>query len=136
MDYNGTTWSLSNASSENLIRKPAGILEMPAQLNWTYDELERIIRQNPGIDRIGLKTAEYGSREDSSSRAGAYLDALVLLVSAKLGIPVMTRLYNQLGTKRATVKADAEARVGRTVAAWNEQMADAIAVAWMVSRCE
>jgi len=135
VDYDGTTWTLSNASSENLIRKPAGILEMPEQLKWTYDELERIIRQNPDIDRIGLKTAEYGSREDSSSRTGAYLDALVLLVSANMGIPVTPRLYTQLGTKRATVKADAETRVGRTITAWNEQMADAIAVAWMVSRC-
>lgn len=133
--YDGTTWSLCNASSENLIRKPAGILDMPDQLKWTYDELERIIRQNPDIEHIALKTAEFGSREDSSSRTGAYLDALVLLVCANAGIPVTTRLYSQLGTKRATVKDDAEARVGRTGATWNEQMADAVAAAWMVSRC-
>ncbi len=72
--------------------------------------------------------------ESSASRESAYYDAAVLLAAGRWGIPVDTFFHNQIGTNSREVKAYAEAKVGRTTMYWNEQMADAVAVAFKVTQ--
>lgn len=134
MESAGGACSLLNAGAENLIRKPAHIEDVAAHLYWVKDELRRVIRQNPGLDLIALKTPEFQGRKTNASRLGDYLDAVVLLVAAETGIPVVTKLYSQMATRRADVARHAEDRVGRTSTNWNDQMADAVAVAWIAQR--
>jgi hypothetical protein len=126
--------SLLNAGGENLIKKPAHIDEVAAHLNWVKAELHRVIRQNPRLDVIALKTPELQGSKTSVSRFGDYLDAVVLLVAAEVAIPVITKLYSQMATRRLDVSRHAEDRVGRTTTNWNHQMADAVVVAWIAQR--
>jgi len=128
------TCSLLNASSENLIRKPAHVTEVPEHLKWVKDELQRVIRQNPGLDLIALKTPEFQGSKTNTSRLGDYLDSVVLLVAADAGVPVITKLYSQMATRRSDVARHAEDRVGKTISNWNDQMADAVAAAWIAQR--
>lgn len=131
VESDGTTCTLLNAAAENVLKKPAAIATTEAQLKWVKDELDRIIRQNPDISAIALKVPEFTGSKTSSSRLGDYLDAMVLLAAAEAEIPVVIKLYSQMATKRADVARHAEDRVGRTSTGWNDQMADAVAVAWI-----
>lgn len=126
--------SLLNENSENIIRKPVGITETHNHLKWIKEELHRIIRQNTNLDVIALKVPEFAGSRTASARNGDYLDAIVLLVAAEVNLPVITKLYSQMATKRTDVTRQAEDRVGRTSTGWNEQMADAVAVAWIAQR--
>lgn len=131
----GETCTLLNRSTENSLRRPAELEEnIPGQLRWVHAEIARILRQHPDLARVALKVPEFRSAEDTSSRIGNYLDAVVQLAAANAGVPIVTRLYSQMATRRADVKRHAEERVGRSETNWNEQMADAIAVAWYVAR--
>lgn len=130
---NGTVRML-NLENEHLLKIPANIDNIPETLNWLESELERIIRQNQEINQINLKVNEYARSESGSSRVASYLDAIVLLVASKNSIPVATKLYSQLGTKRKDVKNHAEHRVAKTETHWNEQIADAIIAAWVGSK--
>lgn len=124
--------TLLNAETENQIKVPAGVSEYSEQLAWQKDEIDRIIRQNPDISKVVLKVGEYGRSDTKATRLGAYFDAMVILAAKEANLPVETKIYNQLGTKRAQVKDHAENRVGRTLTHWNEQVADAIVAAWSV----
>ncbi len=114
VESTGGVCSLINGNSENLIKKPAGITEDCDQLKWIKDELHRIIRQTPNLDLIALKVPEFAGSKTASARHGDYLDAIVLLVAAEANIPVITKLYNQMATKRSDVTRHAEDRVGKT----------------------
>lgn len=133
VQWDGQSTSLLNSKDENLIKIPAGISEVSKQLHWLQEELNRVIRQNPDISYIGLKTNEYvrGS-ESTQSRIAAYLDGIVHVVAAQNGIPIMCKLYSQIKTKRNDVLQFAEAKIGKTECNWNHQMADAVAVSWSV----
>lgn len=122
--------SLSNSDSENLIKVPAGVVDSSDILAWQKEEIDRILRQNSGIQKVILKVGEYRRSDTKSNRLGAYLDAMVILASKQADIPVEEKIYKQLDTKRVQVKCDAETRVGKTKTHWNEQIADAIAAAW------
>lgn len=122
--------NLLNSSTENMIKIPAGLSELNDQLSWQKGEIDRIIRQNKDVTKILLKIGEYGRSDTKSTRLGAYLDAMVILAAKEANIPIETKIYNQIATKRSEVKAHAEARAGKTDAHWNEQIADAIVVAW------
>jgi len=131
--WDGQSASLLNSSTENLIRMPVGIEEVSEQLYWLYQELNRVIRQNSDIAYIALKPNEYGrGSESANSRTAAYFDGAVHLVAAQNKIPVICKLYRQIGTKRDQVLQFAEDKVGKTQSNWNEQIADAVAVAWSV----
>lgn len=122
--------SLMNANSESLIKVPAGMSDFSEMLSWQKSEIDRIIRQNQNVEKIVLKIGEYGRSDTKSSRLAAYFDAVVILAAREADISLETKIYNQLGTKRAQVKGHAEDRVGRTEKYWNEQIADAIIAAW------
>ena len=53
-------------------------------------------------------------------------------MAGETNLPVEMLLYRAIGTKRDEVKEFAENNVGRGEPYWNEQMADAIAVAFAV----
>jgi len=122
--------SLVNSNSESLIKVPAGMDDFSEKLSWQKDEIDRIIRQNQDVEKILLKIGEYGRSDTKSSRLAAYFDAVVILAAKEANIPIQTKVYNQLSTKRKQVKEHAEARIGRTEKYWNEQIADAIVAAW------
>lgn len=122
--------TLLNSNSESLIKVPAGMNDFSEMLSWQKAEIDRIIRQNQDVAKIVLKIGEYGRNDTKSSRLAAYFDAVVILAAKEADILLDTKIYNQLGTKRAQVKAHAEERVGRTDKYWNEQIADAIIAAW------
>jgi len=122
--------SLVNGNSESLIKVPAGMDDFSEKLSWQKDEIDRIIRQNQDVEKILLKIGEYGRSDTKSSRLAAYFDAVVILAAKEANIPIQTKVYNQLSTKRKQVKEHAEARIGRTEKYWNEQIADAIVAAW------
>ncbi len=122
--------TLLNTNSESLIKVPAGMNDFSEMLSWQKAEIDRIIRQNQDVGKIVLKIGEYGRSDTKSSRLAAYFDAVVILAAKGADILVETKIYNQLGTKRAQVKVHAEDRVGRTDKYWNEQIADAIIAAW------
>ncbi|WP_228608307.1 hypothetical protein [Xanthomonas arboricola] len=132
LEVNGKVISFLNQSTESLIKVPAGVAEAQDIIHWQKSEIDRILRQNPGIDLIAVKTNEYARSETKSTRLASYLDAATLLAAKDADIPVCTRLYSQIGAKRADVKERAESRFGATDKYWNEQMADAIMVAWSV----
>jgi hypothetical protein len=133
IESDGNSHMLINAETENTLKKPASITTNEAHLKWIKDELNRILRQNSDIDKIALKVQEFG-RQTVQSRLGDYMDAMVLLIAADAEIPIVTRLYKQIGTKRADVIRDAEDRVGRTKTHWNNQMADAVVVAQIIAK--
>lgn len=134
VEFNNGTATLLNAATENKLPKPAHITQTSDHLKWVRDELERVVRQNPDLVKIALKTPEFQGSKTAPSRLGEYLDAMVFIVAADASIPVVSKLYSQMSTKRADVQLHAEARVGKTATGWNDQMADAVAVAWSASR--
>jgi hypothetical protein len=132
LELNGKAVNFLNQSTESLIKVPAGVTEAQDIVHWQKSEIDRILRQNPDIDLIAIKTSEYARSDTKSTRLASYLDAATLLAAKDADIPVCTRLYSQIGAKRADVKERAESMVGATDKYWNEQIADAIMVAWSV----
>jgi hypothetical protein len=131
LDWDGHTARLINAASENKLDFPADKTTTAAKIHWLREELLRILRQNPQVNRIALKTKEYGPRpESASAREAAYYDAAALIVAGEKSLPVSLFLYSNMGTKRAEVETFAETNVVRVDPYWNEQIADAIAAAW------
>lgn len=130
LEFNDKDVIFLNKNSENIIKLPAGIVEAEDIIHWQKSEIDRILRQNQGIDLIAIKTSEYSRSDTKSTRLASYLDAAVLLAAKDANIPVCTRIYNQIGAKRTDVKQRAESTVGVTNKYWNEQIADAIMVAF------
>jgi hypothetical protein len=129
-DEDSTT--LVNASTENLIKVPAGMDDYSEKLAWQKGEIDRILRQNPDIEKVVMKVGEYGRSDTKSSRLGSYFDAAVILAAKEFDIPVEGKVYKQIGTKRSQVKEHAENCATRTETHWNEQMADAVVAACSV----
>ena len=130
VEFENGTASLINGDDEHLIKVPAGMNDNADILAWQKDEVDRILRQNTDINKVLLKTGEYGRSDTKSSRLGAHLDAIAILAAKQANIPVEGKIYSQLGTNRSKVKEHAESRVGKTSTHWNEQIADAIVAAW------
>lgn len=67
-------------------------------------------------------------------REAAYLDGTVILIASQktIPLPVSVKVYKGIkrGVNRTTVKEFAQSNVGSTTKYWNEQMADAVAVAF------
>jgi len=131
LDCSGTAVSLVNANSENKLDFPAHCQSIEQKLYWLHQELNRVLRQYPNIERIVIKANEYGQGgEKASSREAAYFDAVVLMTAGTRQLPVDVKLYRTIGTRRNDVKSFAKANVGVTNHYWNEQMADAVSAAW------
>lgn len=130
VEVSGDTPFLINNDAENMIKVPACITEAEDAVHWQKAEVDRIIRQNSDVAFVAIKMSEYARSDTKATRLASYLDAAVLLAAKDAHKPVYLKLYNQIGANRSTVMERAEARVGRTTKHWNEQMADAVMVAW------
>lgn len=124
-DSNGTI-VFENMSNENRLKYPANIQNVADKLYWVKSEIDRILRQNPSIEKIILKMNEYSGTETTSKRETTYVDAIILLCAVEHGIPVERRLNSQISSTAARAKELAEQRVGRTTNYWNGTIADAI----------
>jgi len=81
LDIDGTDVNFLNQNAENLIKVPAGVTEVEDIVHWQKSEIDRILRQNQGIDLIVIKTSEYSRGDTKSTRLASYLDAAVLLAA-------------------------------------------------------
>ena len=134
LEWDGQSATFVNSNGENKLDFPAGMQTPEQKLYWLYQELERVLRQHSNADEIVIKMNEYVGRETSSTRLSAYLDAVVMLHAGRAGIPVKSKLYQNIGTRRSDVKNVAEENVGSSSSYWNEQMADAVVAAWSERR--
>lgn len=130
LEKNGDVITFLNANTEHELKIPRTMTDENDQIVWVSGEVERILRQNTDISKVCIKTAEFGRSETKTNRLIAYFDALVILASMKSNKAINTKLYTQIGVKRVDVKVRAEQLVGRTDTAWNEQIADAVCVAY------
>lgn len=92
--------------------------------------MDRIVRQNPNVDRIILKMNEYMGTETSAKRETNYIDAVILLCAFEHNIIVERKLNSQIGSSSVMSKEFAEQQVGRTEQHWNNTIADAILAAF------
>ena len=122
---------LLNSESENRLRFPASHDTTAKKLWWFYQELERIIRQNQPIAKIMVKPSEYGGSDSIASRTASYIEGVIYTYAGKADIPIDAKTYRTMKTCRKNVKSFAENNVGKTRINWNEQMADAVAVAFV-----
>lgn len=118
-----------NKDTENRIKYPANIKRIEEKLRWTKSEIDRILRVNPLIDKIVIKTNEF-IKESWTTRETTYIDAIFLLAANEKNISVVRRLNSQIGSTAKKAKALAETRVGRTDKYWNNTIADAILAAY------
>ena len=124
-----------NRDSENRLKYPSTVQEIGGKLLWIKHEFERILRQNPEVDKIIIKTNEYAGSETNAKRETSYIDAIILLLCADKNIPVIKRLYSQIGTTSRETKSHAELRVGKTDKYWNGTISDAVNCAfWELRR--
>jgi Holliday junction resolvasome RuvABC endonuclease subunit len=131
LEWDGVSGSLLNAAGETKLDFPRDKTTIATKLQWLREELNRVLRQNSSVTRMAIKCNEYGrGGEKASSREAAHLDAAALIVAGERMLPVQMLFYRSIGTKRDEVKEFAERNVGRVDSNWNEQIADAIAVAW------
>lgn len=136
LDYDGTTFTLVNASSDSKLTVPAAISEDAdgERLGWIYSEIVRILEAHTDIAKVMIKTNEFTQSDTKPKRKSAYIDAAVILAATHRNIPVQALTYNQIAATKARTKVLAEARVGKTDKYWDEGMADAINVAWWGAR--
>lgn len=131
LESNGEGIVFTNADIENKLVFPAECQDISEKLLWLHREIERIFNQYPDISKIAIKSNEF-FRESSSTRASTHLDAGVMLTSALHNKSVSKKSYSSiqkgLGSKK--VKDYAEYNVCRTGKYWDNQMADAVAVAF------
>lgn len=136
LDYDGTTFTLVNASSDSKLTVPADINEDAdsERLGWIYGEIVRIHEAYPDIVKVMIKTNEFTQSDTKPKRKSAYIDAAVILAATHKNVPVQALAYNQIATTKARTKEHAEARVGKTDKYWDDGMADAVNIAWWGAR--
>ena len=119
-----------NKDEENRLKYPATIENIEDRLYWVKSEVDRILRINPKITKILIKTNEFSGTENAAKRETTYMDAMFLLSAKENGISVEKKLNSQIASSSAKAKEYAEKRVGKTDKYWNNTMADAILVAY------
>jgi hypothetical protein len=136
VDEQSGNLTLANANSESRLIYPASVSTPAEKVAWLYREIERVFRDNPGIDRVVIKTNEYTQSDMKAKRESAYAEAMLFLYCAQHRTPVEAKIYASLGTRSGDVKAHAEQRVGRTPKYWDAKMADAVVAAWSGARTQ
>ena len=119
----------ANKDSENRIKYLANIDRIEDKLYWVKSEIDRILRVNQGIEKVYIKTNEYGT-ETAAKRETTYIDTIFLLSAKEHNIPVEKKLNSQISSTASKAKEYAKNRVGRTDKYWDNTMADAILVAY------
>ena len=124
------TINFINKDSENRLKYPATIDTIDEKLLWVKSEVDRILRKNPDIEKILIKTNEFNGTENSAKRETTYMDAIFLLCAKEHNIPVERKLNSQIASSSARSREFAEQRVGKTDKYWSNEMAEAILVAY------
>lgn len=132
--HDGAAFGFVNAASESRLVYPAGMTDVPKKVLWLYREIERIFHADPLIERVVIKTNEYGLLEKAAMRESSYIEAALMLFCEQRQIPVAVKTYASLGTRSADVKTHAEQRVGRTDKYWDNKIADAVIAGWWGAR--
>lgn len=132
--YDGSNFTLENGAAETRLAYPADLTEAPRKVLWLYQEIDRIFHADPSIERVVIKTNEYGLTEKAAMRESSYIEAAVMLFCEQRKIPVAIKTYASLSTRSADVKAHAEHRVGRTQKYWDNKIADAVIAGWWGAR--
>lgn len=127
-EYNNIVFM--NQTGEHKLKYPSNIDLVEEKLNWIKVEIDRVLRQNPSIEKIAIKTNEYAGAESVSKRETTYVDAIFLLCAAEHQLPVSRKLNSQISSNSTHAKEYAESRVGKTDKYWNSTIADAILVAY------
>lgn len=127
----GGRCALINSEAESKLDYPSDINTPESKVDWLYQELDQIIRENPDIKKICIKINEYTGKDSKPKREASYLVGATLLLCYRNNIPVNMKTYRSLGTdiKNANVKTHAEEQVGSRAKSWHTQIADAIVVA-------
>lgn len=133
----GENVAFMNAESENRLKFPSNLVDSDnhmnnasEKLNWLHNEVDRILRQNPEVQKIVIKASEFGQREKISSRFSSFMEGVIVNVAGQRSVPIDIKTYASIGTRRTGVKAFAAGKAGQSQTGWNEQMADAVAAAW------
>lgn len=132
--FDGTNFTFANSDCESRLVYPADVKDASEKVLWLYREMERIFHADPDINAVVIKTNEYGLVEKASMRESSYIEGALLLFCAQRQMPVFVKTYASLATRSASVKADAEHRVGRTSKYWDNKIADAVVAAWWRAR--
>lgn len=119
-----------NKDDENRLKYPVSADKIEEKLCWVKSEIDRILRKNPNVEKILIKSNEFNGKENTAKRETAYVDAIFLLCAKEHNIPVEKKLYSQIGASANNTKEVAEQRVGKTEKYWNNGIADAILVAY------
>ena len=131
VSYDGASFILENAASESRLIYPADMTDASKKILWLYREIDRIFHADSSIERVVIKTNEFGGMPSTAPmRVSGYLEASVMLFCEQRQIPVCLKTYASLSTRSAEVKTDAEQRVGRTAKHWDNKIADAVVAAW------
>ncbi len=128
----GNEISFRNASGEHALSYPKNIVAIPEKLDWLYKEVIRVLDHNCGIRMCALKCNEYLKKESKSTRYTSYADSIVMLACRMHNIPIEHFLYKQIQLTRSEVLDFAQNIAGKSDKLWNDQIADAIAVAYYV----
>ena len=134
LEKQGDDIVFTNKDSENRLIFPVSIQEIEKKLKWCRTEISRIVRQNGDIDCVVIKVNEFSRGENLSKREGAYMDGVVMLTIHEHNIPVLKKLYNQIGANSSNILKLAENIDGRTNKYWSKSIADAIQCAAFVLR--
>ena len=97
----------ANKDSENRIKYPANIDRIEDKLYWVKSEIDRILRVNQGIEKVYIKTNEYGT-ETAVKRETTYIDSIFLLSAKEHNIPVEKKLNSQISSIASKAKEYAE----------------------------
>ena len=126
--------TLLSTDAATRLTYPADLSSPDEKMFWLYREMARLHHEHPDLVKVCIKTNEYTQTDTKGKRESAYLEAAIMLYCRQQNIPVSVSVYGSLGTRRADVMCHAERRVGRTAMYWNQQMADAVVVAWNGAR--
>ena len=131
VSWDGKTAVLLNEKDETRLKFPATMGDIADKISWVEAEFERIIQNNPDLNKVVIKEREYSRfGETKASREGGFFVSIAMLVSQKNQISVELKLYPAIGTKSKEVKDFSAEHVGVSSKYWNESMADAVAAAY------
>jgi len=132
LEIEGDRAEFSNSSNEHCIKYPKELEESGEKLEWLFDEVHRILRKYTDAACCAIKVSEYGRAEKKASRFTSYADAITILACKKAGMHIAEYVYSQLPVSSTSVKNYSEDLAGKSDKYWDNQIADAIAVAYAV----
>ena len=117
---------------ENRLLFPQDSQSEVEKMVWLFNEFTRLLEITPNIEKVIIKLPESGRIESKASRLSHYLDAMVLLCSAKQNPPVACAgvQYKALHTRSTDVLDFVLSKgICRTQHYWDSKIGDAIAAA-------